>query len=136
VVNQADLQELAEVRIREARALLRSEWYDGAYYLAGYAVECALKACIAKNTNAGDFPDQKLAQQSNTHDLTKLLGVARLERHLPKQPEQVKINWAIVKDWSVLQRYELGASESRAREYISACTAHKYGVMPWLKTHW
>lgn len=34
--------------------------YDGAYYLSGYAVEWALKACIAKNVKRYDFPDRKM----------------------------------------------------------------------------
>jgi HEPN domain-containing protein len=50
-MNRADLQQLAELRITEAKVLLDNGFYAGAYYLAGYAVECALKACIAKLTN-------------------------------------------------------------------------------------
>jgi HEPN domain-containing protein len=34
--------------------LLEAGLYAGAYYLAGYAVECALKACIAKKTARGN----------------------------------------------------------------------------------
>jgi HEPN domain-containing protein len=47
-VNRNGLQDLSKVRLKEATALLNLRMYDGAYYLAGYAVECALKACIAK----------------------------------------------------------------------------------------
>jgi len=39
--------------------LLRLGLFDGAYYLAGYAVECALKACIAKGTQRFEFPDKR-----------------------------------------------------------------------------
>jgi hypothetical protein len=46
VVNRAEFQKLADLRAREAGVLLAARCYDGAYYLAGYAVECALKACI------------------------------------------------------------------------------------------
>ena len=35
-------------RLREARALLGVRCWSGAYYLAGYAIECGLKACIIK----------------------------------------------------------------------------------------
>jgi HEPN domain-containing protein len=49
-MNRTDLQQLAELRIKEARILLDGDSYSGAYYLAGYAIECALKACIAKRT--------------------------------------------------------------------------------------
>ena len=46
-MNRADFQRLADVRIDEAGVLLAAGRWSGAYYLAGYAVECALKACIA-----------------------------------------------------------------------------------------
>jgi HEPN domain-containing protein len=58
-VNRKDLQFLARARLTEARALLDAGHPDGAYYLAGYAVECALKACIAKATQRHEFPDKK-----------------------------------------------------------------------------
>ena len=47
-ISRSDFQWLAKTRIREAKALLDNGLFDGAYYLAGYAVECALKACIVK----------------------------------------------------------------------------------------
>ena len=39
---------MADQRLVEAKALLDQGMWDGAYYLAGYAVELALKACIIK----------------------------------------------------------------------------------------
>ena len=48
-MNRSELQQLAEIRLRDAKALLVTGENDaGAYYMAGYAVECALKAVIAK----------------------------------------------------------------------------------------
>jgi HEPN domain-containing protein len=58
-VDRKDLQALSNVRLKEAKALLGAGLWDGAYYLAGYAVECALKACIAKQTQRYEFPDKK-----------------------------------------------------------------------------
>ena len=48
-MNRTDLQQPALTRLAEAKALLAAGFPAGAYYLAGYAVECALKACIAKD---------------------------------------------------------------------------------------
>jgi hypothetical protein len=42
-----DFQTLSAVRSREAKALAQVGLYDGAYYLGGLAVECALKSKIA-----------------------------------------------------------------------------------------
>jgi hypothetical protein len=56
-VTRADFQRLANDRIADARALLAAKRWSAAYYLAGYAVEAALKACIAKLMKAEEFPD-------------------------------------------------------------------------------
>jgi HEPN domain-containing protein len=63
VVKRKDLQALANARLRDAEILLKNRRFDGAYYLAGYAVECAIKACVAKKTQRYDFPDKDLAIQ-------------------------------------------------------------------------
>jgi len=59
IMDRRALQELSRVRLKEARALAAVGLFDGSYYLAGYAVECALKACIAKGTRRFEFPDKK-----------------------------------------------------------------------------
>jgi HEPN domain-containing protein len=55
-MNRGELRQLAETRLAEAQILLRAGMWSGAYYLVGYAVECGLKACIAKGTKQDDFP--------------------------------------------------------------------------------
>ena len=72
-MNRTDFQRLADMRIDEAKILLDQGKWAGAYYLAGYAVECALKACIAKLTSAEDFPDKEFAAKCFTHNLDKLV---------------------------------------------------------------
>ncbi len=47
-MNKSDLEKIVDIRIKEAKVLFDAECYEGAYYLAGYALECAIKACIAK----------------------------------------------------------------------------------------
>lgn len=49
-MKRQDLRELALLRLKEAQVLFANGCWSGAYYLAGYAIECALKACIAKKT--------------------------------------------------------------------------------------
>jgi hypothetical protein len=112
-MNRSDLQRLSRLRVNEARALLKEGYYSGAYYLLGYAVECALKSCITKQIKRFDFPDRKLVMDSYTHDLEKLLGVSGLKDGLQNairvQPA-LGINWAIVKDWSEQTRYDTSIS--------------------------
>ncbi len=59
-MNRSSLQNLANERIKDAEALLMAGRWSGAYYLAGYAVECALKACFAKKTREYDFPQKSV----------------------------------------------------------------------------
>jgi HEPN domain-containing protein len=59
-----ELRQLAEDRIADAAILLAGGRWSGAYYLAGYAVECGLKACVAKLTNQDDFPrDRRFVEE-------------------------------------------------------------------------
>jgi hypothetical protein len=41
-MNRTTFQRISEIRRREALVLLTAGEYPGAYYLVGYAVECAL----------------------------------------------------------------------------------------------
>jgi HEPN domain len=60
-VKRNDLRALATLRLSEARLLLNHRHWDGTYYLAGYAVEIAIKACIAKR-NVLISPDKRSCQ--------------------------------------------------------------------------
>ena len=71
-MNRTDLQLLADDRLADAEILLANGRFGAAYYLAGYAVECALKACIAKLTKAEDFPIKNSTSTVYMHDLKKL----------------------------------------------------------------
>jgi hypothetical protein len=51
-----NLEEISAARLHDAQALYAARRYDGAYYLAGYSLELALKARICKTLNWADFP--------------------------------------------------------------------------------
>jgi hypothetical protein len=138
-MNRKELKELARCRLREAIVLYKAECYDGAYYLAGYAVECGLKACIAKLTMRHDFPPKlKVVQNCYVHDLVGLVAAAKLQTQhqseLNSDP-QFKVNWTVVKDWSEEKRYEK-SNEVAARDLIQAIRARKHGVMQWIRRYW
>jgi HEPN domain-containing protein len=138
-MNRNDFQALARLRLREARILLREGEFPGAYYLAGYSIECAIKACIAKQTRRYDFPSREIVQKSYTHNLGDLLKAAGLQTHLDrdlKTNSQLETNWAVVKDWSELARYEWTTTSSVARDLYSAISSRKNGVLPWLRKYW
>jgi len=138
-MNRSDLQGVSRLRVKEARLLLDNGYFSGAYYLLGYAIECALKACITKQIKRYDFPDRKLVNDSYTHDLEKLLSISGLKAELQKETRSnptLEVNWAIVKDWSEQSRYSTSISETQARDFYSAVTARKNGVLTWLKKWW
>jgi hypothetical protein len=130
------LQELATTRLDDVRTLLASRRWAGAYYLAGYIVECALKACIAKKTQQYDFPDKNRANKSWEHDLVKLAGVAELglQEALDRDPAFARL-WNVVKDWSEQKRYETMDARS-AHDLVDAISDPEHGVLQWLREHW
>ncbi len=115
--------------------LLAAAEPSGAYYLAGYAAECALKACIAKKTQQYDFPDKRLVNSSHTHNLSELLGYAGLRQTLDVASSAVRANWAIAKDWSEQSRYETRTSQE-AQDLFDALADTSDGVLTWLRQHW
>lgn len=138
-MNRQDLQQISRTRVKEANTLLKAGHFAGAYYLIGYAAECALKACVAKQVRRFDFPDKKLANEAFTHDLEKLVRVAGLMPILDldmKTARTLELNWAIVKDWSEASRYELSVTKAQARDMYSACTARKNGILAWIRRQW
>jgi len=137
-VNRQDFKSLAAIRVQEARLLFRNGKYDGAYYLAGYAVECALKACISKLTRQHDFPDLETVKKSYSHDLAQLAKIAGLEIAMNRAFEldsRLDVNWGVVKDWTEASRYNRHSS-TEARDLLRAITDKKSGVMQWLRQHW
>jgi hypothetical protein len=80
-----------------------------------------------------------LAQKSHQHKLTDLLGVAGLKQKLNENEQadlDFKLNWAVVKDWTVDSRYECSIESSKANDIIQAVTDENSGVLAWLKTFW
>jgi len=111
---------------------------DGAYYLAGYSVECALKACIAKFTVRHDFPDKRRVDASYSHVLKDLVTVARLEQaHSEelKRDTAFRTYWDAVQSWSERSRYVITSAEG-TRELIKAVADREHGVLRWVKLHW
>jgi HEPN domain-containing protein len=138
-LNRDDFIRLAEVRLTEAKALASLGHFAGAYYLAGYSVECALKACIAKLTNQYDFPPTaKDLNNIYTHDLDRLLNRAGLaELRITEYPLLTAgdLNWRTVVKWSEETRYQL-RSQSECESLISAIDDNDSGVLQWIRKHW
>lgn len=133
VTSRSEFQKLMELRLKEAKLLLDQENWDGAYYLAGYAVEFCLKIRIISQLMKSDsFPDKKLADNFYKHELTLLRNLAGLEVEM-RNDKSVSLAWETVKDWSEQTRYAIGKSEQEAKELYNAIET---GVLPWIKARW
>ncbi|MGH9814818.1 MAG: HEPN domain-containing protein [Candidatus Acidiferrales bacterium] len=138
-MNRADFQHLTDLRLKEAKLLLDAKCFEGAYYLAGYAIEFALKACIAKKTKEHDFPDKKLVAQIYRHDPVELLKATGLETELQRQAKSNKDFqrfWAVVVNWSPEARYDTVRTQLSATDLWAAITDGQDGILQWLKKRW
>ena len=132
-----DFQVLCGLRAKEAEILVRNRQELGAYYLGGYAVECALKACIAKKTKRHEFPPKKdYVEKIYSHKLEALLKLAGLEKQLEedmKHNSALAANWGVVKLWNESSRYI--RSGLRGKDLFTAI-AGTDGVLPWIRQRW
>jgi hypothetical protein len=134
-------QQLAERWLVDAKQLLDQHRWSAAYYVAGYAVECALKACILARL-AGTpeliFDDRKFSEKCWTHSALELVKMAALEgARVADSATNPALgnNWAVVKDWSETARYET-TSHQKAKKLYQAITDNANGVMQWIRARW
>lgn len=139
-MDRYDLQDLARIRLKEARSLLKDGHYHGAYYLAGYVIECALKACIAKNSKKYAFPPGvSTVRKIYSHNLNQLFGEAELLKTFEKDMKSnnaLKINWTTLNDWSPEKRYEKSITEKEAKDIYSAISNRQNGILRWIRQYW
>jgi hypothetical protein len=136
-LTRKDFQRLAELRVRESAALLRTRNPVGSYYLGGYAIECALKACIAKQARRHEFPlKADYVRRVYTHKLEELLRLADLEQQLEddmRANAALARNWGVVKDWDEESRYRSSGLNGRD---LQGAVAGPDGVLHWIKQRW
>lgn len=139
IKTRADFQLLADVRLEEAKLLLDSGRWDGVYYLAGYAVEVALKACVIKLLMGTDaFPEKRFSERCYTHDIGELVGLAGLKATWDAATAADPVlsgNWGVAKEWSEQKRYHR-VEEAEARYLYDAVADATHGVFQWIKTQW
>ena len=138
-INRYDLQSLADLRGDEARLLLYNGYYSGAYYILGYAVECALKACIARQSAEFDFPDMERARDSHNHDFRRMVVTAGLTDDFlieHRSSGRFRNNWDTVMRWRTNSRYRHSTTEAEATEMFDAVTGGNGGILPWIKARW
>jgi HEPN domain-containing protein len=137
-VRRDELQKLAEAKLAEAHLLLRYNRATNAYYLAGYAVELALKACIAKQISANTIPDKDFIKNVYSHEFAKLVNLAglasELKREQRKEPN-FAANWAIAAEWLPDARYR-PYTMFDAQTLFEAIAHPEHGVLQWIRRFW
>jgi len=140
-LNRAELQQLSAERIEDARALLAASRWPGAYYLAGYSLECALKSCvlayIVKRSEI-IFEDKNYSQKCWTHNLETLVRQAALTAERDRAANanlNLGQNWQIAKDWDEISRYRM-STQLQAEKLFAAIDDNTDGVLKWVKDFW
>jgi hypothetical protein len=135
-----DLKKLAKLRLKEAEALYAAQCFDGCVYLAGYAIEMALKARICKLLRLREYPPNIKSKQAfishNLYDLKLLAGLDR-EIDLIKN-KNLYDNWSKLVAWDSELRYEPPGKYSRsaAKEILDSIGQSPDGVLTWLTKRW
>lgn len=135
---RGDLQQLSHAKLEDALILAKAGRHSNAYYLAGYAVELALKACISRQFLAETIPDPDLARRVFDHDLGKLVTLAGLSSALKEKvatDRNFAANWSTVTEWKVESRYEVMDDHSCA-VLLDAIQDRRSGVLTWLRQFW
>jgi len=141
VWDRYDFRDLALLRLDEARVLLKNEKYDGAYYLCGYTVECALKACIARKTHEHDFPPKKdVINEIYKHDISSLMRASGLQTKLDKfiektHDKKLERYYSYILRWNEESRY-MTHGKKDANDLFNAVANKNHGVLAWIKHHW
>lgn len=137
-VNRLDLQILAQEKIAEAKILLDAGKWTGAYYLAGYAVECGIKACIARLFRTDEFPEKSFSDKCYVHDIDRLVVLAGLKAARDTDNSanpNLANNWTTVLQRKVDSRYDR-KTQQEAQDIYDAITNHPDGVLPWIQARW
>ena len=139
-MNRGEWRNLAAERVLDAQALLNAGRWACAYYVAGYAAECGLKACVLARVEKSGviFDDPKFAEQVRIHKLDRLMKVADLE---PRFFTAIAANpvlagfWGVVSAWTEESRYQ-SKTKTDAQQLYEAITHNPDGILQWIQQHW
>jgi HEPN domain-containing protein len=140
-MDRVQWQQLAERWLTDAETLLDNHRWSAAYYVAGYAVECGLKACVLVRVVTEPkviFDIKKFSESCWTHNLLELVKLAGLEATRAADIAAnlvLRNHWQITKDWNEKVRYQT-VSHQKAKKLYRAITDTTNGVMQWIRAHW
>ncbi len=112
---------VAHQRLEDVRFLLDNGRTNGAIYLAGYAVECGLKALILESRPRSQAADLvKQLRGPKGHDYDWLRSLYR-DLEGPAVPDRVRDRFLRINTWSVELRYsDRRIGQKDAHAFVSA----------------
>ena len=141
-----DFKRLAEERAEDAETLFAGMRYGAAYYLAGYAVECGLKACVMRRVGREEgamlFENRRFqSDYCFTHDLEKIFKAADLWSRFQRDRAAAPLldrHWVSVKAWNEQSRYAVPDSlaASRALDLLTSVADPTHGILQWIRRFW
>jgi len=137
-MRRRDLQGFAQSKLDDAVLMLQHQRWSSAYYLAGYAVEFALKACIARQVASETIPDKAFLRDVFSHKFPELVGLAGLRLELRQAQDgdpDFASYWAIVLEWTPDVRYS-GSGALEAQLLAQAVGEPEHGVLQWIRRFW
>jgi HEPN domain-containing protein len=139
--SRSDIKQTALQKIKDAELLYHNRRYDNAFYLAGYAVELALKARICKNLDIDNLFNSRYLRFFKVHDFdTLLIFSGLLEKFDTAKTANVDLyqNWSYICDWKEDSRYIPSGTKSQAEaeRLIKAINVPQHGFLQWIKKYW
>ncbi len=137
-LSRTKLQMSAQDMLDDATLLLKYGRFSNSYYVAGYAVELGLKACVAAQIEAETIPGKDILKGILSHEFPQLAKLAGLKADLERQQNQdldFDSNWNVILDWSPDARYERKDRES-CEALVAAIADPVSGVFAWIKARW
>ena len=148
--SRSDLQTLTRQRLDEASTLLSLNFPDAAFYLAGYSIECALKAAVCKTLDQDNFykPDrsnrgnryvqERIFREFKTHNYNDLLVLSGLSAkfELARDDEPtLYLAWIEIEEaaWTEQYRYQLG---TKSRQDVSNFIKAVEILIVWISNYW
>jgi HEPN domain-containing protein len=140
-----DLKKIAKTRIEAVKLLIQNNDHDGAVYLSGHALECALKSVICKRLNLDKYPDRSSSKELQSiflsHRLDVLLTLSGMEKDFSLAISSRRSeNWSEFINWNVDLRYEpIGTrGEAEAKRKLEALVEDPDGIITFMeaKSQW
>lgn len=99
MANNRELRGISKKRLKTVQILINAGDWDGAAYMMGYALECALKAVTCKTLHLVSYPENtrndKIDNYFMTHRFDQLLVVSGMEDIFSSRgPAESWRNWS------------------------------------------